>query len=199
MRSLIPSAVTRNSDRNPYAVLGFTLVEGMVVVAIIGILSAVAISYAGGGAEDEMVREATQMAQIIEEARRQAITHSVYWRPYNAVFRFRSNSYQWCVYSCSINLGVAYPKGIVHNLDKIKVVKFVYYPEVEGAPQYSATTVNTSWRYLYFLRDGSVGRWSSYTFPSGATIYLQHKQDPTVKYKLVVMPISGKVMIYDHW
>ena len=116
------------------------------------------------------------------------------------MFRFKNDSYQWCVYSCGLAPGnVTYPKSIVYTLGNVKVVKYVYYPEVEGAPQYATISVNTSWKYLYFLRDGSVGRWSAYTFPTGATIYLQHKRDSGVKYKLVVMPISGKVMIYDHW
>ncbi len=179
---------------------GFTLIEAMVVLTIIGVLSAVAISYAGSSAEDEMIREATQMAAVIEEAHRQGFTHSVYWRPNNAVFRFKSDAYQWCVNSCSVSAGnVTFPKSIQYTLNNIKVVKYVYYPEVGGAPEYGATSVSTGWHHMFFFRDGSVGRWGSSIFPSGITIYLQHKRDANIKYRLVVMPISGKVRMYDDW
>ena len=191
---------------------GFTLVELMVAMVIIAILAVIAlISTIQSKYDREMDRYASAVIHALKEARSRAIsTGRIH------VVQFYSDKVQWCEIACppitpptcapASPGSTCLPPGDVHNYGKQYLAlaggaTATHYATVAdfNLPAMPARTA-LAFHEVHFKPDGSMdGKPLDPTAPHGFTVYLQHQEKPSLKYRIAVLPLSGEIRKFTTW
>lgn len=174
---------------------GFTLIEVMVTMGIIALLAAIAIfSTAQSRYEREMDRFAVAIMNAMKEARSRAVKTG---RRYSV--QFTSRSVQWCEDQClpTPQPNKEYGERYWSSDKGAKAVKYVAVADF-NLPAMPPTTPIIS-HEIYFYSDGTADGDPSTPTRDGFTVYLQHASKQMLKFRVVILPLSGNIRKFTSW
>jgi len=171
---------------------GFTLIELMITMMIAVVLTTVAyFSTRQDRFERDMNDDAAAIMAAMREARIRAINHGVRY-----AVRFTRTSVQWCEDTCPPQSGKEHGKRywVPYGPRAIRYQNLADF----NLPAMPSTYVMFS-KLIYFLPDGTMDADLSTSQKEGFTLYLQHRKKKSLKYRIVVLPLSGQVRLFKNW
>ncbi len=172
---------------------GFTLVEMLAVVAVISILSSVAyFSMRQNRYEREMNRFSSEAIAAIKEARTRAIAAN---RRY--VVWFTEDSVQWCEHDCPPQDEHEAGARFFAGPSGARAVRFADIADFNLAAMPASYEMFS--KRIYFYPDGTMDSNPITAQPEGFTLYLQHETKPSLKRRIVVLPLSGEIRQFNIW
>ncbi|MCD6497788.1 MAG: prepilin-type N-terminal cleavage/methylation domain-containing protein [Deltaproteobacteria bacterium] len=171
---------------------GFTLIELMITMVIAVVLTTVAyFSTRQDRFERDMDDDAAAIMAAMREARIRAINHGVRY-----AVRFTRTSVQWCEDTCPPQSGKEFgkrywvPKGPLA----------IRYANVADFDLPAMPSNYSMWsKLIYFLPDGTMDANLTTTQKEGFTVYLRHQKKFALRYRIVVLPLSGQVRLFKNW
>jgi type II secretory pathway pseudopilin PulG len=165
----------------------------LTVMAIIGILAAVAIfSTRQSKFHRQMDKFNAATRSAIEEARSRAISRGVRY----AVW-LKKDSVQWCEDDCPPQPNQENGERYFAATNGAEAVKWAPVADF-NLPAMPAAYDMVSKR-IYFFPDGTMDSDLSTDGPEGFTVYFQHKTKPSLKRRIVILPLSGEIRKFNDW
>lgn len=188
----MPGTMIRNARRPTPR--GFTIAELLVVLAVIAILAGVAVwSMTPNTRRAQMSDFAEEIQYHFKEARGRALLT----RNRHAV-KIDGTTVQWCEDDCPPNQPSGKALGRVGRArGGAKAMSYVRMADIGVATVPTRVALGST--TLYFYGDGTADSDRATPQQEGFTVYLQHANRTSLRYRVAVMPLSGDIRVYDSW
>ncbi|MGM0597421.1 MAG: pilus assembly FimT family protein [Myxococcota bacterium] len=169
---------------------GFTLVELLVVLAIISIIAGIGLASMSGAREENEVRSTVyKFMALLNEGRRAAINNRL-----RVQFRFAPKSMEWCVGTCYGTTDL--PRSMRLNLNDVSIKSYAREADIKPDPPSTMFNMTNSYKHFYIEPDGTLIGYTTDTVPRGITLYFEHDNDSTNRFRAAVLPLLGKAKLY---